>query len=324
MRQNLLANSIKIVLAPVIGILIALRIGLDFPISAGTVAILTIQPTKRETIQVTLGRLYAFAVALVLSSIIFKIFGVNYTGFLCFLALFIFVCQLLSWKVAMVTNIVLISHFVSVGEMSSATIRNEIMIFFIGATCGIIANLHLRKRVDYIEQLKRETDEQIVWILHLMSKRVLDKDIPEYNEACFNALKKSIRHAKNVAEENYNNQFKKNDKYDIQYIAMRDRQYLVLYEMYKCVRQINTTPHTANTISDFLKKMSLEYGRENDGKSIMKDFHKMDMDMKSRPLPMERKEFEDRARLFYLMRSIEEFIEIKMDFARKTIKTNKK
>ena len=56
----------------------------------------------------------------------------------------------------------------------------------------------------------------------------------------------------------------------------------------------------------------------------MKDFHKMDIDMKSRPLPMERKEFEDRARLFYLMRSIEEFIEIKMDFARKTIKTNKK
>lgn len=315
MNKSIIINSIKIILATVIAILIALSLGLNFPISAGTVAILTIQPTKRETIQVTLGRLQAFAVALAMSFLVFKVFGVNYIGFLCFLALFIFVCQLLSWKVAMVTNLVLVSHFVSTGAMNISTISNEIMIFFIGATCGIIANLHLRKRVDYIEKLKKETDEQIIEILYLMSRRVLDKDTPEYNEACFNTLKKSIRHAKNVAEENYNNQFDKNDKYDMEYIAMRDRQYLVLYEMYKCVRQINTTPHTAKTISDFLEKMSKEYGRDNDGQSMMEDFYIMDKDMKSRPLPVERKEFEDRARLFNLMRNIEEFIEIKMDFA---------
>ena len=41
----------------------------------------------------------------------------------------------------------------------------------------------------------------------------------------------------------------------------------------------------------------------------------MDVWMKSKPLPVERKEFEDRARLFALMRDMEEFIGIKVEFS---------
>ena len=36
--------------------------------------------------------------------------------------------------------------------------------------------------------------------------------------------------------------------------------------------------------------------------------------MKSTPLPVERNEFEDRARLFMLLRRIEEFLMIKKEF----------
>ena len=37
--------------------------------------------------------------------------------------------------------------------------------------------------------------------------------------------------------------------------------------------------------------------------------------MKSRPLPVTRAEFEDRAELYTLLRDIEEFIKIKVDFS---------
>ena len=72
---------------------------------------------------------------------------------------------------------------------------------------------------------------------------------------------------------------------------------------------------TAKRISDFLKDMSEVFEKGNDGRALMKEFLQMDVWMKSKPLPVERKEFEDRARLFALMRDMEEFIGIKVEFA---------
>ena len=68
-------------------------------------------------------------------------------------------------------------------------------------------------------------------------------------------------------------------------------------------------------ISDFFEKMAGEFHRENDGVALMEAFKEMDAYMKKQPLPMQRQEFEDRARLFIMMRYIEEFIAIKMEFS---------
>lgn len=309
--RSIVINSMKIVLAAVISILLALALNLKFPISAGVVAILTIQPTKKETIRLALGRLCAFIVALLLSYISFKIFGFTVSAFIAYLVVYVFICQIFCWNSGLTMNSVLISHFVTHEAMDMSAIGNEVSIFLIGVTCGIIANLHLRKRVDYIERLKKETDRQIIRILSRMSERILNKDISDYNGECFTILRKHIREAKNVAEENYNNQFRSKDTSDLEYIAMRDKQCQVLYEMYKSVRKMDTSPHTAQAISVFLRNMAGEFHIENNEKQLMERFEEMDKYMKSQPLPVARKEFEDRARLFGLMRSIEEFIALK-------------
>ncbi len=303
-----LINSIKIISAAIVAIVVASLLKLEFAISAGIVAILTIQPTKKETVKIAVGRLCAFAVALVLAYVCFLLLDFTVVAFFLYLFVYIFVCQIFSWNSAMAMNSVLISHFITVGSMDRVAIGNELAIFIIGVGCGIVANLHLRKRVDYIEKLKRKTDEQMIRILSRMSERIINKDISDYNGECFNILRNSIREAKNVAEENYNNQFGLEDTADIEYIAMREKQGQVLYEMYKSIRNMDTTPHTATKLSEFLKKMVDEFHNGNLHESLQEDFDDMDKYMKSQPLPVEREEFEDRARLFSLMRSIEEFI----------------
>lgn len=307
-NRNTIVNSIKIILAAIIAIIIASLLKLEFAISAGIVAILTIQPTKKETVKIAMGRLCAFILALTLAFVCFQILNFTVEAFFVYLVVYIFVCQIFSWNSAMAMNSVLISHFITAGSMDRYTVGNELAIFIIGVGCGIIANLHLRKRVDYIEKLKIETDEQMIRILSRMSERIINKDISDYNGECFNILKNSIREAKNVAEENYNNQFGSQDTADIEYIAMREKQGQVLYEMYKSIRNMDTTPHTAAKLSEFLKKMVDEFHSGNLQDRLQKDFDDMDKYMKNQPLPVEREEFEDRARLFSLMRSIEEFI----------------
>ncbi len=316
MNKNIIINSIKIVLAAVISIILAEIAELDFSIAAGIVAILTIQPTKKETVNTALGRLYAFVVALVIAYVSFTLIGYNIPAFFVYLVIFIFVCQIFKWYSAMAMNSVLISHFVSLGVMNMDTLINEVMIFVIGVGIGIVANLHLRKKTDYIEQLKKEADEQIVRILSRMAERIINKDISDYNGECFVRLKDQISMAKTTALENYNNQFNSEDTFDLEYIDMRDKQYQVLYEMYKSARQLDSSPSTAERIAHFLKSMSEVFHKDNDCKALMEEFKAMDDYMETQPLPVTRQEFEDRAHLYVLMRNIEVFIQIKLEFAK--------
>lgn len=308
-------NTIKIVGAAVVAIIIATFLELDFAVSTGIVAILTIQPTKQETLKMAAGRFAAFVSALIIAYACFMMFGYGNTGFFAYLLIFIFVCQVFHWYGAMAMNSVLISHFITLGNMGGQALLNEVSIFCIGVGLGILVNMHLHKDVDHMKVLKQNTDNQIRKILRRMSERILNKDMSDYNGECFEILEEYIRNAKNVAKENYDNQLDVNDTYDTDYIKMRKAQCGVLYEMYKSVRYMDTTPVTAKKISEFLREISEVYHEDNTAEELMTKFKELDEDMKNHPLPVERKEFEDRARLYILLRYIEEFLEIKKNFA---------
>ena len=316
-------QAAKVVLAAVLAIEFAEMLRLKYSVSAGIVAILSIQPTKTETVFTALGRFYAFISALLIAAACFGIFGVHLNAFFLFLLFYILVCQIFGWHAAMAMNSVLISHFLSEGVMSLPTVMNEVLIFLIGVTAGIAANLHLRKKEAYILELEKNADEQVVKILSRMAERVVNMDISDYSGDCFLVLRRMIWKAKEAAEENYKNQFKKDDIFDLEYVAMRERQCQVLFEMYKSARELGSSPATAKRVSDFMALMAKDYGKENDGGMLMKLFGAMDDYMKEQPLPVSRKEFEDRARLFALMRHMEEFIRIKIDFAGKYGKLEK-
>lgn len=314
MQKKMFVNAGKIVLAAITAILAAQFLRLEFAVSAGIVAILTIQPTKRETIRTAAARLYAFITALAVAFASFGILGYNLVGFFVYLGVFILLCQFFQWHSAMAMNSVLISHFLTFGAMSPETVRNELLIFAIGVGAGIAANMHLRKRTDYTEKLIQDMDAQIVKILSRMSERIINKDITDYNGECFQVLADLIDQAKGIVAENYNNQLIREDTFDMEYVAMRDSQRMVLYEMYKNVRALDTSPITAEQISDFLKETANAFEKENDCRDLRERFHGLDVSMKQKPLPVERKEFEDRARLFCLLRNMETFLELKVTF----------
>ncbi len=315
MKEKLF-NALKISVAVILGITFANLLDLDYQTSAGIVAILTILRTKRETIQTAVGRTLAFCMALFISFVCFYFFGITIEAFLLFFIIYIFVCYLMNWTYAITLNAVLVSHFVTSGRLDGAAVLNEVLIFLIGVSVGIVMNLHLRKNVHHFEKMKQETDAHIIHILERMSERMENHDMTDYNGQCFEELSGILRDTKNMAEFNYNNQFNKYDLHDLEYIAMRERQCVVLYEMYSLIRHLETTPSTTQKVSEFLDMLSHVLDETNDGVELMERFKEMDAYMKAQPLPVERQEFEDRARLFCFMRNMEHFIQIKMDFVK--------
>lgn len=313
--KRIIIDSIKVSIAVAVAIAIANILKLEYAVSAGIIAVLSIRPTKRETFQLATGRLVAFIIALVIAMISYNLFGFTQLAFWIYFIPYVFICYLKTWTASITINSVLVSHFITYQSMDSEYILNEILIFLIGVSVGILMNLNLHQKDEYVEKLKFETDEQIRKILLVIAHRIQDKDAPDYNTDCFLELEHLLREAKNAAEENYNNKLRKGDTKDVEYIAMRQKQYNVLLDMYKTAKTLETKPHTAHLISDFFEKMAEGFHRENDGIVLMEAFREMDAEMKKRPLPIERQEFEDRARLFMMMRYIEEFITIKMEFS---------
>lgn len=176
MHKTVIFNTIKMVGAAILAILAAEALGLEFAVSAGIVAILTIQPTKKETIRTAVGRLCAFVAALLIALLSFECIGYTTEAFFVYLAIFVCICQCFRWYSAIAMNSVLISHFLTFGHMEIGSVMNEVLIFTIGVGIGIAANLHLRKRAWYIEKMKEQTDAQMRDILHRMSVQIISSD----------------------------------------------------------------------------------------------------------------------------------------------------
>lgn len=309
--KQILITSLKVIIAAIFAIFLAALLKLDFSVSAGIIAILSVQPSKRETIHTALSRLYGFLSSLLIGIVCFNVFGFTLTSFCIYLAIFIFICQIFKWYSSMAMCSVLISHFITFGNTSFSSILNGVLLFLIGVGCGILVNLHLHKNTEEVERLKNEMDDKIVYALRRMSLRIIDDKLPNYNGSCFISLDKSLSKAKEIARINYQNQLTTKQNWDECYIKMREEQIHVLEEMYKRCRNIKTKPITAKRISVFLEKISNEYKRENDCISLLGEFTEIWEDMKKNPLPITREEFEDRAELYTLLEYIEEFLQIK-------------
>lgn len=321
MKNNKIFNkhniffALKVFSVATIAIVVASLLKLDFPISAGIVAILSVAFTKRETLKTAINRLIAFIFALAISFACFNLLGYNTFAFIIYLFLFIAMCQAFKWNNAMAMNSVLISHFLSFGRMGGKEILNECLLFIIGVGLGVLINLTLRKNIDSIEKQKSETDELIKMVLMRMGERIINPDLADYDGTCFIKLRESIRKTTVLAETNYNNQWKTNDVEDLEYISMRERQADMLYVMYKRVSEISTVYATSGALSEFFCRVSREYSTENTVESLLRDYKELDKYMKEMPLPANRLEFEDRARLYSIMRNMEEFLMIKKEYA---------
>ena len=146
-----------------------------------------------------------------------------------------------------------------------------------------------------------------------MAKRIIDEQMENYDGTCFEKLYEILFEAKSLAFENSKNQFKP-EFFDLNYINMRENQIQILYEMYKRVKNIHTPPFTAKMISDFLKKTAREYHIQNDCSSLLHELDIIKMQMKEKPLPQTREEFESRAELYTLLHLITEFSNLKNSF----------
>ena len=314
MIKEHLLKSFKIAVAALLSIFIAGELGLEYSATAGIITVLSIGRTKRETFRSAANRGMAYICALVLAFVCFKLLGYTLPGFALYLFLFAFLCMAAGWQEAITTDSVLISHFLSEGNMSLQAVGNETMLFVIGVSLGILMNLHLHSKEADFERLAEEVDGQIKGILRRMCAWLQSSDKSGYDEDCFVKLEEAIRRAKLCAAANYNNSLLRKDTGQLDYIRMREQQAVVLKGIYQNIKSLAYLPGQAAKVAAFFAEVEQGYHKENTVAKLLGRLQEFLEEMKQEQLPADREEFEARAILFYILMQMEELLQIKRRF----------
>ncbi|WP_077610329.1 aromatic acid exporter family protein [Clostridium sp. Marseille-P2415] len=314
MDKEKVIKSIKIALAAVFAITAAAEIGLKYSATAGIITVLSIQNTKRETIKSARNRTLAFVWALILAAGVFRLLGFTLIAFAGYLLLFALLCLYADWGEAIAMDSVLITHFLSEKSMSASLMMNEIALFLIGTTVGVLVNMHLRKRGNVFQKLADDVDHQIKGVLNRMSHWLLEEDKSKYGPECLDQLQESLKLAKACAWNNYNNALWKKDTYEVDYIQMRQQQSIVLKEIYENIKSITCLPRQAKQVAELLEGIERGYHRNNTVEGLLQELDLLFQDLKGHELPSDREEFEARAILFYILNQIKRLLMLKRDF----------
>lgn len=312
-----LIKAFKIALAAVLSILTANLLGLRYAVTAGIITVLSIQNTKRETLKTARNRGLAFLCALILAFVCYSLLGFCVGAFIIYLFLFALLCLSVGWGEAIAMDSVLISHFLTEQSFGREMFVNELLLFIIGTSFGILINLHLRKKEGEFDRLSSHVDDEIKGIIHRMAENLRLEDKTGYNSDCFARLEDKIRQAKECALRNWNNTLWSQSSYELDYIRMRENQSRVLRNIYDSIVRIRILPTQTMQVADFFEEIEVQYHRDNDVTDLLKILEIMLSDMKLENLPGSREEFEARALLFYTLMQLEEFLTLKNRFVGK-------
>ncbi|MBR6837481.1 MAG: hypothetical protein IKM72_15975 [Oscillospiraceae bacterium] len=307
-------NAAKISAGCAAAIVISTLLGVKYSATAGLITVLSIQNTKKETAEIAVKRLISFITAIITSFISFRFLGYTTTAFAIYLFVFILICGLFRAQSAIVPVSVLIAHILSEKQFSIQIVINEFLLLFIGAGTGFLLNLYLHRDTKKMAEYRTAVDDEIKAIIGRMADRVLVSDKSDYTGDCFRRLDGYMKSARELAVLNRQNTLINNDNYDLLYLDMRQKQCTILYEMYKSVKEMDSTPEQAHILSELLKKIKDEYHEYNNVSRLLEETNKVITEMKDQKMPESREEFENRASLYNLMIRTREFLTIKKMF----------
>ncbi|MDO5144768.1 MAG: aromatic acid exporter family protein [bacterium] len=305
-------QACKVALGAAVSILASALLGLESGMTAGIIAILSIQGTKRDTWRFAAERLLAFVCAVAIAAVCFALMGYTLPGFVAYLLVFAALCVCTRWMHALAMISVLITHFVAAGRMDAPLLLNEALLLVIGAGCGMLVNLHLRPDPLAMRRLADEMDGQMVAALRALaaSGDPVNQDVAA-QEACFTRLLETLEKAHALAIRNRENSLTPTDTDNASYVQLRKSQCRVLMQIRDAMRDVTTYTPQYTEVCAFMNQVADEYHRLNDVSTLLRRRAQLLEHMKSCALPATREEFESRAMLYQVLTRMEDFLMLK-------------
>lgn len=176
--QRIFLRIFKIAAAASAGSFLAMMLRLATPTSAGIIAILSLQNTRRETFSLVVKRILSFFPAMAVALTVFSLMGYRIFSIFIYLVLFAAICELFSLQNTLVSNTVLVLHLFTAQSAHPSLLLNELLLLLIGTACGILMNLYMPGNSARIRQAQARSEQIFRETFHRIAQDlVMDKQL---------------------------------------------------------------------------------------------------------------------------------------------------
>lgn len=306
-------RTLKTGIGATITLLIATALGLKYASAASVITILSIQSTKKQSVEMAIKRLVATVVALLLATLIFNGLGFYPLSFGVFLIIFIPIASKGNMVEGIVPASVLVTHFLGERNITLSLFANELALIVIGVIVALIINLYMPSVEREIMKCRRDLERTMYSIFENMTC-ALDSQCAYVECDLYELLGRQIEEGKSNSYRYVNNYlFLKHSPF-IQYFDMRKQQFQVMLYMKEHFTKFFMTTAQADVVAHFTAEVAESVHGEKSAKDLLEKLERLREDFRKSDLPKTREEFENRAMLYQFLNDIEHFLEIKQNF----------
>jgi uncharacterized membrane protein YgaE (UPF0421/DUF939 family) len=301
----------KTALAVIIAIYLAEFIGLSSPNSAGLLAILGVEVTKRKGIVSALQRIAASLLALLIGSLLFHLFGFH----IWLIGIFVLMVYPLLHRIRIsegaVTGSVVMFHIYTSGVVSAAGFWNEVQLLFVGLGTATLINIAYMPKADKaLYAYKDKVEHLFSQIFFHISEHLRDDSVIWDGKELLEA-EAAVAEGAALAERLQDNALIfGGDSYWRVYFYMRGEQLESIEHMAGLVAQMYQTLPQGESIASIFEGLMADVKEEYYVGRNEERLSELVLSFKQMPLPQSRDEFEARAVLFQLRQELEHYLSI--------------
>ena len=315
--MNILQRTIKIVGATLLATFLAQIMGLEFATAAGVIAILSILDTRRATLKVAWQRLLSTLLALALASVSFSLLGFNLWALGVFLALYAPLAYRWDLAVGLTPSTVLVTHLLTKASLATQLLLNELGLFVIGALVAMAFNLYMPSRSREIMEVHEKVENLLRDILLRFRDFLLTGD--GRNEGLLiQELDQSLARARKLVYQERHNQVFYQTNQEVLYFDMRLAQKRILANIAEDMNTFHCQSEEGIILANLFEQVALQISKDNPATQLLEEIASYSQLFRERDLPKTREEFETRALLFQVLKDLESFIQLKVDYYQTT------
>jgi uncharacterized membrane protein YgaE (UPF0421/DUF939 family) len=306
-------RTLKTAIGVMLTVIIIEMLQLDNMVVAAMLTILSIQVTKKQSVNSALKRLISSFIVILFSYFMFE--WVSYHPLALGLLILFFIPFSVRFKLteAITTSSVIMLHLYTYSDFSMATLTNLAGIICVGIGVALLMNLYMPSQKKQLRSVQEEVENCFRKIFKEFSfylrngESVWDgKEITEAPEL--------IEKAKSMAFKDIENHIYRNKNDYYRYFQMREKQLTIIERMMPIVSSLHQVTEHGEILADFFTQLSKAVNSDNTAHIHLKKIEELRTQYKQMPLPKTRAEFEVRANLYHLVNEIQQYLIIKYSY----------
>ena len=259
------------------------------------------------------NRLFSTLLALSIGVLAFQLTGYHIWSFGLYLALYVPLAYKFGWEIGITPSSVLVSHLLVQESTSPELLVNELLLFLIGTSFALTVNLYMPSRQKEIYLYHLKVEEKLKHIL-LRFEYYLGKGDGRNRAQLVEELDQLLEDALKLVYLDHSDHLFHQTDYHIHYFEMRQRQSRILRNMAQQINTCNLAASESLILAQLFAKIADQLSQTNPAEDLLAAIEGYLEVFRHRTLPKTREEFETRATLLQLLRELENFIQLKVDF----------